>query len=202
MSPIVTATAIVAALHGGLTNTTADGSDFKGERLTVQFARGPRRKEAFPGPPDRPTAPRPRRTMFRMQISGLPETSWQVSSPNPSPPGSLGPIYSIHLPAPPPSHLAIPSSLSSSVRPLVSIHGTMDPLHSEVLVIQIRLLCPEKICIVSKRLLHEIPCRFWSFWTQPFPMDVEQHLAPRNCWRIPFCFLFCCHGPWTHYCLL
>ncbi|KAJ5736233.1 uncharacterized protein N7483_001358 [Penicillium malachiteum] len=53
------------------------GSDFKGERLTVQFARGPRRKETFPGPQDRPTAPRPRRTMFRMQISGLPETSWQ-----------------------------------------------------------------------------------------------------------------------------
>ncbi|KAJ5591207.1 hypothetical protein N7450_005179 [Penicillium hetheringtonii] len=54
-----------------------DGSDFKGERLTVQFARGPRRKENFPGPPDRPALPRPRRTMFRMQISGLPETSWQ-----------------------------------------------------------------------------------------------------------------------------
>ncbi|KAJ6115750.1 hypothetical protein N7523_006167 [Penicillium sp. IBT 18751x] len=53
------------------------GSDFKGERLTVQFARGPRRKENFPGPTDRPAAPRPRRTMFRMQISGLPETSWQ-----------------------------------------------------------------------------------------------------------------------------
>ncbi|KAJ5892025.1 uncharacterized protein N7473_008253 [Penicillium subrubescens] len=54
-----------------------DGSDFKGERLTVQFARGPRRKENFPGPQDRPAVPRPRRTMFRMQISGLPETSWQ-----------------------------------------------------------------------------------------------------------------------------
>ncbi|CAI7648616.1 unnamed protein product [Penicillium bialowiezense] len=54
-----------------------DGSDFKGERLTVQFARGPRRKEAFPGPPDRNAVPRPRRTVFRMQISGLPETSWQ-----------------------------------------------------------------------------------------------------------------------------
>ncbi|KAJ5888102.1 Nucleotide-binding alpha-beta plait [Penicillium taxi] len=55
------------------------GSDFKGERLTVQFARGPRRKEPFPfpGPPDRPIGPRPRRTVFRMQISGLPETSWQ-----------------------------------------------------------------------------------------------------------------------------
>ncbi|KAJ5687545.1 hypothetical protein N7536_010164 [Penicillium majusculum] len=84
-----------------LINTT-DGSDFKGERLTVQFARGPRRKEAFPGPPDRNALPRPRRTMFRMQISGLPETSWQVSSPSPFLPGvpdvdSLHPsLYSTH----------------------------------------------------------------------------------------------------------
>ncbi|KAI2793179.1 hypothetical protein POX_b03229 [Penicillium oxalicum] len=55
-----------------------DGSDFKGERLTVQFARGKTRKENYPpGPTDRPAVPRPRRTMFRMQISGLPETSWQ-----------------------------------------------------------------------------------------------------------------------------
>ncbi|EED19524.1 electron transfer flavoprotein-ubiquinone oxidoreductase [Talaromyces stipitatus ATCC 10500] len=54
------------------------GSDFKGERLTVQFARGPRHKETFNGPSDRPAAPRPRRTVFRMQVSGLPtETSWQ-----------------------------------------------------------------------------------------------------------------------------
>ncbi|KAK2765622.1 hypothetical protein FQN54_008476 [Arachnomyces sp. PD_36] len=53
------------------------GTDFKGERLTVQFARGPRHKENFPGPPDRSNFPRPRRTVFRMQISGLPETSWQ-----------------------------------------------------------------------------------------------------------------------------
>lgn len=68
-----------------LTKPPTDGSDFKGERLTVQFARGPRRKENFPGPTDRPAAPRPRRTMFRMQISGLPETSWQVSSSSPSP---------------------------------------------------------------------------------------------------------------------
>lgn len=67
-----------------------DGSDFKGERLTVQFARGPRRKENFPGPQDRPAVPRPRRTMFRMQISGLPETSWQVSSPSPFLPGCPG----------------------------------------------------------------------------------------------------------------
>lgn len=57
----------------------ADGSDFKGERLTVQFARGPRRKENVPPPMDRPSMPRPRRTIYRMLITGLPETSWQVS---------------------------------------------------------------------------------------------------------------------------
>ncbi|KAL1842445.1 hypothetical protein VTK73DRAFT_3121 [Phialemonium thermophilum] len=56
------------------------GSDFMGERLTVQFARGPRHREggAFGNHHDR-NAPRPRRTPHRMQISGLPnETSWQV----------------------------------------------------------------------------------------------------------------------------
>lgn len=49
----------------------------------MQFARGPRRKENFPGGPmDRPGMPRPRRTIYRMLVSGLPETtSWQVSSP-------------------------------------------------------------------------------------------------------------------------
>ncbi len=61
-----------------------DGSDFMGERLTVQFARGSRQRE----PPasgggyshDRGNAaPRPRRTPHRMQITGLPnDTSWQV----------------------------------------------------------------------------------------------------------------------------
>lgn len=52
------------------------GSDFLGERLTVQFARGSRQKDPYAGP-DR-TVPRPRRTPYRMQISGLPgETSWQ-----------------------------------------------------------------------------------------------------------------------------
>jgi len=52
------------------------GSEFMGERLTVQFARGSRNRDAFANP-DR-TAPRPRRTPHRMQISGLPgETSWQ-----------------------------------------------------------------------------------------------------------------------------
>ncbi|KAK1832443.1 hypothetical protein QBC39DRAFT_348721 [Podospora conica] len=57
------------------------GSDFMGERLTVQFARGNRHREA--GPPgfnarERGDAPRPRRTPHRMAISGLPaETSWQ-----------------------------------------------------------------------------------------------------------------------------
>jgi hypothetical protein len=50
-----------------------------GSRLTVQFARGPRQRD-FPAPDSR-THPRPRRTAYRMQITGLPgETSWQVSS--------------------------------------------------------------------------------------------------------------------------
>jgi hypothetical protein len=48
-----------------------------GERLTVQFARGTRQRNEFANA-DR-TAPRPRRTPHRMQISGLPgDTSWQV----------------------------------------------------------------------------------------------------------------------------
>lgn len=50
-----------------------------GNRLVVQFARGSRRNETYPH--QERTIPRPRRTPFRMQISGLPfETSWQVSS--------------------------------------------------------------------------------------------------------------------------
>lgn len=52
------------------------GSDFMGERLTVQFARGSRQRDTFAGPER--TAPRPRRTPHRMEISGLPgDTSWQ-----------------------------------------------------------------------------------------------------------------------------
>ncbi|KAK4039227.1 hypothetical protein C8A01DRAFT_16746 [Parachaetomium inaequale] len=64
-----------------------DGSDFMGERLTVQFARGSRHREQGPGGGggggggynhDRNSAPRPRRTPHRMQITGLPnDTSWQ-----------------------------------------------------------------------------------------------------------------------------
>ncbi|KAL5606297.1 hypothetical protein BROUX41_002712 [Berkeleyomyces rouxiae] len=56
-----------------------DGTDFMGERLTVQFARGSRHRDPNngPGSGDR-NGPRPRRTPHRMQISGLPEdTSWQ-----------------------------------------------------------------------------------------------------------------------------
>jgi hypothetical protein len=61
---------VLAAFHG---------SDFMGERLTVQFARGTRNREFAP---TERTAPRPRRTPHRMQISGLPgETSWQVCNP-------------------------------------------------------------------------------------------------------------------------
>ncbi|MCJ1335210.1 hypothetical protein MMC09_000478 [Bachmanniomyces sp. S44760] len=53
------------------------GSDLKGNRLTVQFARGTRPRPDNFGAPDR-THPRPRRTAYRMQITGLPgETSWQ-----------------------------------------------------------------------------------------------------------------------------
>lgn len=51
-----------------------------GERLVVQFARGSTRPpREFDGPMQR-SAPRPRRTVHRMSLTGLPvETSWQVS---------------------------------------------------------------------------------------------------------------------------
>ena len=57
-----------------------DGSEFMGERLVVQFARGGNRPRD--GHFDQPRmAPRPRRTVHRMTITGLPfETSWQVSA--------------------------------------------------------------------------------------------------------------------------
>ena len=60
-----------------------DGSEFMGERLVVQFARGNTRPRD--GNFDQPRkAPRPRRTVHRMTITGLPfETSWQVSIPLP-----------------------------------------------------------------------------------------------------------------------
>jgi transcription initiation factor TFIID subunit 15 len=56
-----------------------DGSEFMGERLVVQFARGGNRpREGYDAPR---MAPRPRRTVHRMTITGLPfETSWQVGS--------------------------------------------------------------------------------------------------------------------------
>jgi len=52
------------------------GTEFMGERLIVQFARGNTRpRDGFEQPR---MAPRPRRTVHRMTISGLPfETSWQ-----------------------------------------------------------------------------------------------------------------------------
>ena len=56
----------------------SDGTTLLGERLVVQFARGPRRNEEYPR--QERAAPRPRRTPYRMQIANLPaETSWQVS---------------------------------------------------------------------------------------------------------------------------
>lgn len=55
-----------------------DGSDFMGNRLVVQFARGNRPKEMLPFHQER-TIPRTRRTIYRMSITGLaPDTSWQV----------------------------------------------------------------------------------------------------------------------------
>jgi len=54
-----------------------------GERLVVQFARGSNRPPDDRGFAPR-VAPRPRRTVHRMTITGLPfETSWQVSNPVP-----------------------------------------------------------------------------------------------------------------------
>ncbi|KAF8460358.1 hypothetical protein BDZ91DRAFT_664452 [Kalaharituber pfeilii] len=55
-----------------------DGREFKGQRLTVQFARGNRHvpRESNYAMDNR--YPRTRRTQFRMNISGLhPDTSWQ-----------------------------------------------------------------------------------------------------------------------------
>ncbi|KIW37589.1 hypothetical protein, variant 2 [Exophiala oligosperma] len=70
------------------------GTEFKGERLTVQFARGPRRKDDFSGPPDR-NIPRPRRTIYRMQITGLqPDTSWQDLKDFARSSGQLDVVYS------------------------------------------------------------------------------------------------------------
>ncbi|KAF2766458.1 hypothetical protein EJ03DRAFT_177979 [Teratosphaeria nubilosa] len=55
------------------------GSEFMGERLVVQFARGNQARPGRDGYHDAPRmAPRPRRTIHRMTITGLPfETSWQ-----------------------------------------------------------------------------------------------------------------------------
>ncbi|KIX99945.1 uncharacterized protein Z520_04583 [Fonsecaea multimorphosa CBS 102226] len=71
-----------------------DGTMFKGERLTVQFARGPRRKDDLAGPSDR-NVPRPRRTIYRMQITGLqPDTSWQDLKDFARSSGQLDVVYS------------------------------------------------------------------------------------------------------------
>lgn len=62
--------------------TSADGTELMGERLVVQFARGTERppRSNYDYPMQR-AAPRPRRTVHRMTLNGLPpETSWQVST--------------------------------------------------------------------------------------------------------------------------
>jgi len=61
-----------------------DGSEFMGERLVVQFARGGQRPRDDFGHQAPRMAPRPRRTVHRMTITQLPsDTSWQVSNPLP-----------------------------------------------------------------------------------------------------------------------
>ena len=70
-----------------------DGSEFMGERLVVQFARGSTRPRDGPGYGQERMAPRPRRTVHRMTITGLPfETSWQVRTRSRSP-FDLGSAY-------------------------------------------------------------------------------------------------------------
>lgn len=55
-----------------------DGSEFMGERLVVQYARGSHRAPYEDRDGSRPQPPRPRRTQWRMAISGLPDQcSWQ-----------------------------------------------------------------------------------------------------------------------------
>lgn len=81
-----------------LTWPATDGSDFMGERLTVQFARGSRNREPG-GFGNHERAPlRPRRTPHRMQITGLPsDTSWQVCAIFPFlVPGLQGSLSSHH----------------------------------------------------------------------------------------------------------
>lgn len=64
--------------------------------MVVQFARGARKREDAPSYNNERTAPRPRRTLFRMSITGLPvETSWQVSI-SPHKPGSCSCSSKIH----------------------------------------------------------------------------------------------------------
>jgi transcription initiation factor TFIID subunit 15 len=64
-------------------NPYPDGTQFMGERLIVQFAKGSRREQQPFAQQERP-APRPRRTPYRMTLTGLSaDTSWQVRLPSP-----------------------------------------------------------------------------------------------------------------------
>jgi hypothetical protein len=87
-----------------------------GERLTVQFARGTRGRETF-GSNER-IAPRPRRTAFRMLITGLPiDTSWQVRNNF----GLIMPFPLACALASSPVDLASPVGLSGPILPSLSI---------------------------------------------------------------------------------
>lgn len=70
---------------------------------------------------DRPAAPRPRRTVFRMQISGLPETSWQVSSP---------PLLDPWVPPPIPPSRAVLDPLLAKNTVLKHVLRNMPSLHT------------------------------------------------------------------------
>jgi hypothetical protein len=99
-----------------------------GERMVVQFARGARKREENPSFHER-QAPRPRRTLFRMSITGLPvETSWQVSIPLTHLESSVEPRQ--HLPSfeyDPPTTCCINSVPSWSV---LDLWTTVDSWHS------------------------------------------------------------------------
>lgn len=59
-----------------------DGTELMGERIIVQFARGGNRPRDDAGYAAPRVAPRPRRTLHRMTVMGLPlDTSWQVRNP-------------------------------------------------------------------------------------------------------------------------
>lgn len=111
-----------------------DGSEFMGERLVVQFARGnqPRPRDGYHDAPR--MAPRPRRTVHRMTITGLPfETSWQVS------------IFSFR--GTQLLWIVIPSTFTSPAP--CSVSGVSSSYKQKHLLSKIRGLCPTHMSSIS-----------------------------------------------------